>query len=480
MIFLAVGLTIFELTTYSRIRSNFPPGMVIAGVPVGGLDQQRASDRLMQAYTAVPVEVRYRDASIQIKPSVIGFELDIPGMMAAADQERIQQPFWVGFWDFLWNRIPKPDEVPLRSRFSEDRLRLYLTDEIAKRYDQPAEAAAPQVSAANFQAGKVGTVLDIDRAVTLMDAALRSSSDRVVDLSFNKVAPPSPPFQNLEILLQQKIEQSKFDGLIEVYVNNLQTGQEVSFAYNNLDRVPTDIAFTAASTMKIPIMVSIFRHTAQPLPENITQQMELMIVRSENDPADRMMETVLDKVTGPLQVTQDMQALGLKNTFLAGYFYQGAQLLKDIKTPANQRADVSAGPDRYNQTTAADMGQLLEDIYRCSENGGGTFKAVFPYDLTQTKCQQMINFLVQDKISSLLQEGVPEGTRMAHKHGWIIENDGLMHTIGDSALVYTPGGNYIITVYMYNKAQLVFEPANTLVAALSQATYSYFNLPGEQ
>ena len=53
--------------------------MVIAGVPVGGLNQQKASERLLQAYTAVPVEVRYRDAVIQIRPSVIGFELDIRG-----------------------------------------------------------------------------------------------------------------------------------------------------------------------------------------------------------------------------------------------------------------------------------------------------------------------------------------------------------------------------------------------------------------
>ena len=50
---------------------------------VGGLTQEQAAERLMQMYTAVPVEVHYRDAVIQIRPTVIGFELDVPAMMTA-------------------------------------------------------------------------------------------------------------------------------------------------------------------------------------------------------------------------------------------------------------------------------------------------------------------------------------------------------------------------------------------------------------
>jgi beta-lactamase class A len=480
LIFMAVLLAVYQLILYSRIRSNFPPGMVIAGVRVGGLDQQKAAERLLQSYTAVPIEVRYRDAVIQIKPPVVGFELNIQAMIAAADLERMKQPFWPGFWDFLWNRIPIPQEVPLRASYSEDRLRAFLKDEVAARYDQQAQAALPLAGTSFFQPGKVGTVLDLDRAVILIDAALRSPNQRVVNLSFEKLAPPRPPFQNLEILLQQKIELSDFDGIIELYVQDLQTGREVNFAYNNRQRVPADIAFTAASTTKIPIMVSVFRRVGEPVADNITELLALMIERSENDPADRLMETVLDKNLGPLELTRDLQALGFKNTYLAGYFYPGAQLLSRINTPANQRTDISAGPDVYNQTTAAEMGMLLEDIYRCAESGGGSFGAVFPGEITQAECQQMINYLVGDKLAALLQAGLPEGTRFAHKHGWIIENDGLMHTIGDAGLVYTPGGNYVITLYMYHPVQLLYPQANRMIAEISMAVYNYFNLPGEQ
>jgi beta-lactamase class A len=480
LIFLAVVLTIFQLVRYSRIRATFPPGMVIAGVQVGGLEQTKAAERMLQTYTAVPVEVRYRDAVIQIKPAVIGFELDIQAMMAAADLERIQQPFWGGFWDFLWNRLPAPNPIPLRAKYSEDRLRAYLRDELAMRYDQSPQAAVPVAGSASFQAGKSGTVLDIDRAVILIDSALRSPNSRVVNLSFNKITPPRPTIRNLEILLQQMVELSGFNGLIEVYVNDLQSGQEIHFAYEEGQLVAPDIAFTAASTMKIPIMVSTFLRVADPIPADVILLLESMIERSENDPADRLMEQVMDKNLGPLDVTEDLQALGLKNTFLAGYFYPGAPLLKRIQTPANRRTDVNAGPDQYNQTTPVEMSLLLEDIYRCAEGNGGTLAAVFPNQISQDECRVMIDYLVKNKIAVLLQAGLPEGTRIAHKHGWIIENDGLMHTIGNTGLVYTPGGNYVITVFMQHPQQLLFEPANLMVAEISQAVYNFFNLPNER
>ena len=143
-----------------------------------------------------------------------------------------------------------------------------------------------------------------------------------------------------------------------------------------------------------------------------------MIRRSENPPADKFM-SALNENRGPLIVTEKMKALGLENTFMAGYFYQGAPLLQTITTPSNARTDVVTNPDRYNQTTPSDMGMLLEDMYQCAETGGGAPGSRFPGKINQQICQQMIEILVQDKLGALLQAGVPEGTRIAHKHGWI-------------------------------------------------------------
>lgn len=475
LIFLSVLLTGITLVRYSRIRSAFPPGMVIAGVPVAGLDQQKAAERLMQAY-GVPVELHYGDAVIQLKPSVIGFDLDLKAMLAAADLQRITQPFWSAFWDYLWNRLPVPSAVPLRATLSEERLRVYLQNEIATRYDRPASAALPIPGSVDFQGGQTGSVLDISRAVILIEDALRSPEGRVVNLTFNQVTPGRPSLQNLQILLQQTIDLAGFDGLAEIYLLDLQTRQELNFAYQQGENIPPNIAFTAASTMKIPIMTSVYRRVSEPTPEGILKMLELMIERSENDPADRMMEMVMDRNLGPLQVTEDLSALGLNSTFLAGYFYPGAPLLRRYQTEGNSRLDISTKPDAYNQTTPPEMGMLLDDIYQCADSGGGTFSAVFPGEISKSECQMMIEYLTRNRIGVLLQAGLPEGTKFAHKHGWILDYDGLIHNMSDAGIIFTPGGNYVITVYLYHPVQIVFDPANQLMANLSRAIYNYFNL----
>lgn len=475
LIFLAVVLTVLQLVRYSRIRASFPPGTVIAGVNVSGLTRQRAAERLVQVYST-PVEVHYSDAVIQIKPSNLGFELDLETMMAAADQQRISQPFWTAFWNYLWNQIPAAIQVPLQATVSEERLRAYLVQEIAVRYDRPAEAAAPKPGSTSFEPGRAGTVLDVDRAVILLEDALRSPTRRVVNLSFNTISPPRPSFANLEVQLKQVIDVMGFDGLTEVYLLDLQTGQEINFAYQNGQTLQPGIAFTAASTMKIPIMSSVLRRLDEPLPDDIDQMIFSMIELSQNDPADRLMEQVMDRNLGPLEVTADMQELGLQNTFIAGYFYPGAPLLKLYNTQANQRTDVTTEPDPYNQTTAAEMGALLSDIYQCANSGGGTFAAVFPGEITQGECRLMIDYLTRNLVPALISAGLPEGTRIAHKHGWITELDGYIHTFSDAGIIYTPGGNYVLVIYAYHPVQLLWDTANRLMADISTAVYNYYNV----
>jgi beta-lactamase class A len=480
LIFSAVIITILKLVSYSRIRTNFPSGMVIANIPVGGLDRQRASERLLQAY-GIPIEVHYVGAVVQIKPSSIGFELDLTNMLATADLQRVNQPFWPGFWDSLWNRPQASSTIPLKFSFSETRLRQVLIEEIAPRYDQSPSAASPIPGTANFSPGQPGISLDIDKAVSLITDALHSPTNRVVTLSYNQTEVPRPVLQNLEILLKQIIDLSQFKGIVELYLANLQNQQTIHFAYqsDNAEPIPVNIAFSGWSTIKIPVMVSAFIHMKDPPPNNAIALMELSIERSDNDSTDKLAAVVIDANLAPIIVTEDMRSLGLVNTFWGGFFYQGAPLLQRYSTPANQRTDINTDPDLYDQTTPADLGMLLEDIYQCAKNGGGTFGAVFPNTLTQKKCQDMITYLGKNDIPVLIQAGVPAGTRVAHKHGWANEIDGLIHTMGDAGIVYTPGGNYVLVIFIHNDNQVVFDPANQMVAELSTAIYNYFNISNQ-
>jgi beta-lactamase class A len=213
------------------------------------------------------------------------------------------------------------------------------------------------------------------------------------------------------------------------------------------------------------------------MPAQIEDLLTLMIERSGNEIADTLMQTVMDNNLAPLQMTDDMRQIGLENTFMAGYFTFGSQLLQRFETPANTRTDFNTDPDPYNQTTPPEMGSLLQDIYLCSQYGGGSLVAAFPGDITQGECHEMVNLLSSNLIGVLIQAGLPEGTRFAHKHGWSVDSlDGLIHQMADAGIVYSPGGNYVLCIYQYHPVQLVFDPVNLLVADLSRIVYNYYNL----
>ena len=465
---------------YSRSLAFFPDGLLIAGVPVGGLDHTESAARLLEVYSA-PVEVFYEEAAIHLDPSIVEFRPDLEGMLAVADHVRLQLPFWTGFWSFLWGRPPTlPAEISLLASYSEVRLRAYLKDEIAARYDQSPVPSLPYAGTINFNPGIPGTFLDIERAIAMIDNALRSSSNRSVTLPLQRIDPEPPAFQNLEILLKQTIDLSGFDGLAGLFLLDLETGREIHFIYQKGESLPIvpDVSFTAASIIKIPIMVSVFRRIGEGPDPETTRLLEQMIEQSGNDPADWVMGRVIDRRIAPMLVSADLKSLGLESTFLAGGFYPGAPLLAIFQTPANQRLDVNTDPDIYTQTTPSEIGMLLEDLYQCSQSGGGALVAVFSGEITQSECQTMIALLTRNKLGLLIEAGVPDGTRVAHKHGWTTLF-GVMNTLGDAGIVYTPGGNYVFVIFLHQPTQLIWDPASELVSNLSQAVYNYFNVPGQ-
>ncbi len=473
----AAVITILQLVSYSRLRSFYPPGMTIGGVPMGGITPVEASQRLLAVYGA-PIEMRYNEAVIRLDPTLAGFELDMETMLAAADLQRTSSSFWAGFWDYLWNRQGQPVDIPLRASFAEERLRNYLRDEIASRYDQPATPAQPIPGQAGFTPGEPGQQLDIDRAVQLIEDALRSPSNRVVSLSFVRTTQARPSLDNLRILIEQIVALNNFTGVISFYMRDLQTGEKLQFLFANGTNYPIepDLSFSASSTIKIPIMIAYYTRNGPLLDQEQASLVMSMIDRSENPPADTLMESI-DSARGPLVVTDALQQMGYENTFLAGYFYPGAPLLQSFKTPGNSRTDLATSPDIYNQTSASEMGTLLEDLYQCSQFGGGALVAAFPGKITQGSCIQMIDLLKANRIGVLIEAGLPEGTQLAHKHGWVSDNFGVIRDISDVGIVYSPGGTYILAVYAYDPVQIVWEQGSLMIAQISQVVYNYFNLP---
>ncbi|MDH3943752.1 MAG: class A beta-lactamase-related serine hydrolase [Anaerolineae bacterium] len=479
--FLLIASVIFlfiQLILYSRSRTTFPSQMVIAGIPVGGLNRAQAAERLLEIYS-IPVELHYEGSVIYLHPGTIGYSINLDSMLAAANLQSAGTSFWVGFWEYLWGIRNAGNEIPLDASYSEETLVTYLEQEIGQRYDNPPAPARPIPGSLVFTPGSPGTTINLGRAVVDIENALNRPGVRIVNLPIQQVSSARPSLANLQVLLQQTIDLTNFDGLAGVYLLDLQTAQELHFLYQNGENLFTDpdVSFTAASIIKIPIMVSAYRRLGSDISPEAERFMLEMITLSGNDPADWLMEQYIDPFRGPLDVTEDMQALGLENTFLAGHFRLGSPLLFRYTTPANSREDISTDPDPYNQTTLSDMGMLLADIYQCSENGGSALLAVFPNEITQDECRTMVDLLADNLLPDLLTAGLPEGTRIAHKHGWHSDFTGAIFTIGDAGIIFGPTGDYVLVIFFSHPVQLAWEPISDLIADLSAAIYNYYNTP---
>jgi len=473
----ALVISIISLIGYSRQRNNYPAGMTIGGVAVGGLTPVEASQRLLEVYTA-PIEVVYNGAVIHIEPGVIGFQPDVETMLAAADLSRTGRSFWGGFWDYLWNRSSNETVIPLSSKLSDERLREYLQNEISSRYDLPPGPAQPVPGGTTYLPGTPGQTLDLDRAVQLIGDALRSPVNRSVALTFTRSSAARPTIETLAIQLKQLVTVSNFDGLIGFYMMDLQTGQEIHFIMDNKQDIPTepDIAFTASSTIKVPIVTSYLINRGSELSPEVSNTISRVLGKSDNSATDLVLAGI-DPNNGPLIVTQNMEMLGLKSTYIGGFFYNGApNLLPGRATPGNQRIDVFTDPDPYSQTTPSEMGTLLADLYQCAQDSGGALIAAFPDKVSPATCQLMIDFMAQDKLGSLIQGGVPDGTLVPHKHGYVPASDGVVHDTSDAGIVYTPGGNFVLSIYSYHPVNNIWDNINPLFGNLTQAVYNYFNI----
>ena len=477
ILFILGSLTI-TLIEYNRFKDSpivFPSGSVLAGVPVDGLSEDEAADRVLQVFS-LPITLTIDDTSFEATPDQLGFSFDAATLVLHG----FDQISNTRFWDYLWGKIQRqPVSIPLTAEINEEKTISYLAQEVAPRYVQSGSPLTPISGTTNFSPPVPGEELEIDSAVEDIQAALLSPINRQVMLKVEFSENNQANLSVLEALLIHNIKESGFKHLVEFYLEAMETGERLHFATQNSELVEPDVAFTAASTIKIPIMISALRHTSDPTPENVVELMEEMIMFSENPPADTLMSTYLDELRGPLIVSEDLDSLGLENTFLAGYFYLGAPVLQLFETPANTRTDIYLDPDIYNQTVPAEAGQLLTAIYQCADNGSGLLMQAFPGEITQDECQLMLDILGMNKIGLLIEAGLPPEASIAHKHGWVQELDGLLHSMSDVAIVSTPGEDYVLTMFIYDPTQLNFDQGNRLFARLSQTVYNFFNLTNQ-
>jgi beta-lactamase class A len=372
--------------------------------------------------------------------------------------------------------------VPLQATYPASDLRLYL-ENIAERYDAKLNEAGFDLDTLTFHSGMGGSRLDIDRAMALIDLALYDPQPdhRRIVLPLVDAAAPQRSMDTLRDAIIQLTGKMGFayDGdqtQASVFIMDLKTGQTV--------KILADVPYSAESTIKIPIMVNLFRKELL-----VTQDEAFLLTESilcsNNAASNYLMQVAGDSELGfenqlrdgLNQVSCTAQKLGAEHTFISAPLYVGdtkyqfeAAVCRPA-TPANTAFNTET--DAFSQTTAQDMGVLLSEIYDCANYGSGLM-AVYPDDITQTECKQMLNLLSGNRIDRLIELGVPPGTRVAHKNGW-----GPPGTSGDAAIVFSPGGDYILVVYTHelvNTAEKLPTIASwELIEEISRLTYNYFN-----
>ncbi|HXI64185.1 MAG TPA: serine hydrolase [Gemmatimonadales bacterium] len=236
--------------------------------------------------------------------------------------------------------------------------------------------------------------------------------------------------------------------------------------------IGANLRFHAASTMKVPVMIQLFRdadagllrlddsltvHVAFPsLVEgqafvvgrkddsdstlyawegrnrSVRDLLELMITRSSNLATNILIERV-----GAARAQTSARALGAWSI----------QVLRGVEDGLAYRTGLN------NTTTARDLGVLLLAIAQRRA-------------ASRAACDSMLAILGRQEFNEGIPAGVPPGTRVAHKTGWVGEV--VYH---DAAIVYPAhGAAYVLTVLTGGiKEDSV---AHNLVADLSRMVYA--------
>jgi beta-lactamase class A len=271
------------------------------------------------------------------------------------------------------------------------------------------------------------------------------------------------PADSLRALIDARIAQVP-GAVVAVSYRDLASG--VAFDVNG------DTSFHAASTMKVPVMIELFRMVERgelSLDQGILlvnefgslvdgspfsvdagddsdsllyarvgdrvpvrELLDRMITRSSN-----LATNALIAIVGAQRANATAHALGASNI----------RVLRGVEDGKAFRAGLN------NSTTSRDLAALMDAI--------ATNRAASP-----ASCAAMRDILLRQEFNDEIPAGLPAGTPVAHKTGWIT---GTLH---DAAVVYPSGrGPYVLVVL--TKGIPDEQVARTLIQDVSRMVYAF-------
>jgi hypothetical protein len=108
-------------------------------------------------------------------------------------------------------------------------------------------------------------------------------------------------------------------------------------------------------------------------------------------------------------------------------------------------------------------------MYQCAYDGTGLLIERYPDDFDVQKCRRMLHAMDANQIGVFLEAGVPAGTTVIHKHGWVSD------THGDAGLVIGPNGAYVMVAVLYGRDWLEFDTSSAIISELARMTWNTLN-----
>lgn len=283
--------------------------------------------------------------------------------------------------------------------------------------------------------------------------------------------PLSPEFAALGNQLWDIVLNAGFDPATSrfgaLFVMDLQTGEAFSFG--------SEYAFSGTSINKVAILARLYKTLTNPPDSRTAIDIANTMICSENVATNRLLSIIGngDEYLGANETTGLFADLGLEKSFITTPFGIPNQTPQPpsspILLPSTIADQVKANPDLTNELAVDDMGWLLADIYQCAYHESGPLIEDFDSRYDPRECRQMLHVMSNNTVDALLKAGVPEDTRVAHKHGWI--ND----THGNAAVFFTPGGDYVAVMMLHQPDWLNFQESLPTIAEVSRTIYNYYN-----
>lgn len=267
----------------------------------------------------------------------------------------------------------------------------------------------------------------------------------------------------LQQALRDRIDASGAE-VVGVYFRDLDRGDSVTIA--------ADARMHAASMMKVPVLIQLYRDRDAgrlSLDDSVTITRTFRSIvddspyeLNEEDDSDSTLYRRIGEreAIRPLAERMITWSSNLATNMIVGLVGAdrvqatmrelGADsivVLRGVEDIKAYRAGLN------NTTTARDLGILLSAIAL------GTAAS-------DSSCREMTDILARQEFNEGIPAGLPPGTRVAHKTGWIT---GIRH---DGGIVYAPGGHRYVLVVLTKGIENP-TAADSLITAISAAVYTH-------